>query len=242
MGERESTEDTFLETWQRASRDRWVSTPDHESTKLSSPELPVFHMSGNNVEVLKYPNDFFTTLMSEIKSANHRISMSALYIGHGKREQKLLANIRHKLDEKTKSNVSSFEFNLVVDYNRALRPLPTSIQDSGGTAANTSTSQGYDFEHIPTPVIEHLGQASVLWSHIYGEKIARKCQSGKRCNDSSHVTDKSSNSGLRTRIGLFKHPKFLSHPFFEKIPGFFRETVAVQHIKAYVMDDTVRQT
>lgn len=226
-----------------------------------------FRINGSSVEVLHSPDQFFSTLRDAVSASQSRVSLAALYIGHGQLEQELLSTIRDKLQEKTvftkqsagtsgddatASASSDFELNVLVDYSRALRRLPPAARtgkqlqkrkddddDDAGTA-------GLDAE-----VAQQLGGASLLWEYIFGDE--RRLQGKGDVDDGLlggsptsasregvHTARCSGGGGVAAQIALFQHPILSASPLLQRLPGVLRESMAVQHIKAYVVDDTVR--
>jgi phosphatidylserine/phosphatidylglycerophosphate/cardiolipin synthase-like enzyme len=214
----------FLDVW----LDRLASDVEGDGGTTRQPPPVVFSLSGDDVHVLDTPRAFYDTLCAEIAGAERRVSLASLYIGHGDLERQLLTTVRRKLEEThLRAGRAAFDLTVVVDYTRALRRFPPHA------AAASATEQ---LAAPPHEVVKRLGQASVLWQHVFGGGLADRLVAGPNRDDA----DVERAHTITAQIGLFKHPKFASSWLSERIPGFFRETVAVQHVKAYVVDDMVR--
>ena len=226
----------FLRGWY----DRIVDT-----AVARAPGPAVFPANGNDVDILESPAQFFETLCTEIGRCQSRVSLAALDIGHGELERRLLSTIRAKLQERVALNralarhqinhnaaaaaaaaaaAGAFQLNMLVDYNRALRSFPqkkSAEHDAGAIMPAADINQ-------------RLGQASLLWQHVFGDGLADDV-----ANANTPYGDEAAPI-IAAQIALFRHPKFDESPLLERVPGSLRETIAVQHVKAYVIDDTVR--
>lgn len=209
--------------------DRWYSRLCQAAEKNNGLTPAVFPVHGDNVEVLESPSQFYDTLCDEIRQSQQRVSLAALYIGDGALEQQLLSTLRDTLqrhaprpDTSAKQEQQTFRLNLLVDYARAIRGIRSDVQDDSHSGGSNP----------PQHCIDELGQASRIWWNIFGD------------DHSLLATDLTDNDAMEkrplARISLFRHPKFDESRLLDKVPGVFRETVAVQHIKAYVIDNTVR--
>lgn len=76
----------------------------------------MFAIKSEDVQILKEPNDFYEYLLNRIPQCKGRITMSALYLGTGKKEQVLLETLRQSLDKN-----SNVQCNLLFDYTRSNR-------------------------------------------------------------------------------------------------------------------------
>ena len=218
MGEPETAALQFL--------DRWYSRLSRAADKEGNGFTPaVFPVQGDDVEVLESPTQFYNTLCDEIRQSQQRVSLAALYIGDGALEQQLLSTLRDTLHRHSHPDTSAqgqktFRLNILVDYARAIRGIRSDIADNSHSSSSP-----------PQQCVDELGQASRIWWEIFGN------------NPSVLATNRPGNATQgrsSARISLFRHPKFDESRVLDKVPGVLRETVAVQHIKAYVIDNTVR--
>jgi len=212
-----SSPHAFLECWSDAIR-----TSSNRNGHQSQPKSAAVCVSGDSIEVLSTPSEFYETLCEEIEKSQKRISLASLYIGHAELEQKLLRTLRRKLQQQsnnvdlTDGHGSQFHLHILVDFARALRRLP---QNNGHDRDPDSS------EHARPDGVKQLGQASILWEHVFGHM---------------NTADENQGNTVSAQVSLFRHPKFDTAAVLDRIPGSLKETVAVQHIKAYCFDDTVR--
>ncbi|PVF95578.1 phospholipase D/nuclease [Serendipita vermifera] len=80
---------------------------------------PTIQATSKNIEILKTPTQFYSTLLDNIRKAEKRIFLSSLYVGHD--EYELLQAIEAALRNKPNLRV-----NFQLDYFRSTRPGPDS--------------------------------------------------------------------------------------------------------------------
>lgn len=76
----------------------------------------LFPLRSENVTILRSPTSFYEQLLTNIRGATHRITISSLYLGTGELERRLVDAIGHKLRENPKIKVT-----IVLDYSRGQR-------------------------------------------------------------------------------------------------------------------------
>jgi CDP-diacylglycerol--glycerol-3-phosphate 3-phosphatidyltransferase len=111
-----------------------------EKTKTEQLPLPLptfalqSHHFGNLLSAS--PSEFHSTLCDRIRDAKHRVSLASLYIGPA-------ATPNHTQEEELLQALSQVSTNvdvqIVLDQNRALRPVPTTTND--GMKTTTSSAQ-----------------------------------------------------------------------------------------------------
>uniref|UniRef100_H2YAE0 CDP-diacylglycerol--glycerol-3-phosphate 3-phosphatidyltransferase n=1 Tax=Ciona savignyi TaxID=51511 RepID=H2YAE0_CIOSA len=78
---------------------------------------PCFAVNGDNVKVIESPKEFYSALLNGVKSANHRIVLSALYLGTDDLDRQLV----DCLNEKIKQKGSKLDVNVLLDFTRGSR-------------------------------------------------------------------------------------------------------------------------
>uniref|UniRef100_H2YAD9 CDP-diacylglycerol--glycerol-3-phosphate 3-phosphatidyltransferase n=1 Tax=Ciona savignyi TaxID=51511 RepID=H2YAD9_CIOSA len=91
---------------------------EHETTFQWLHSLaPCFAVNGDNVKVIESPKEFYSALLNGVKSANHRIVLSALYLGTDDLDRQLV----DCLNEKIKQKGSKLDVNVLLDFTRGSR-------------------------------------------------------------------------------------------------------------------------
>lgn len=116
------------------------------SEKQSTPALPSFALKAHHFGDLSAssPSEFHKTLCALIRNARERVYLSSLYVGpavgtsHPK-EEELLQALSHVSNNNSTSTNSNVSIKVVLDHNRALRPVPTTSID--GKTTTTSSAQ-----------------------------------------------------------------------------------------------------
>ncbi|OQS02870.1 CDP-diacylglycerol-glycerol-3-phosphate 3-phosphatidyltransferase [Thraustotheca clavata] len=105
---------------------------------------PSFPLESENVSVLSTPTEFFQQLLSNIRQAQRRISISSLYIGTDKLSCELIQTLHDAI-----ARNPSLQVSIVLDYSRGQR---------GGTTANSSVA-------VLTPLLKSFPDNVKL--HLY---------------------------------------------------------------------------
>ena len=79
-------------------------------------EAPGFAVRGSQVRIITEPSIFYLELCKRASSAKRRITLAALYLGTGTREQNLVAAIRKNLESRSGVNVK-----ILLDFCRGNR-------------------------------------------------------------------------------------------------------------------------
>ena len=123
---------------------------------MGSDEQPMFHflhemapcfpINGDKVAVVETPSEFYQHLLEGIKSSKERIVLSALYLGTGGEEQKLLNCLFDVLKEREEQNIC-MDVDLLFDCVRGSRGKINSktmllplVQQYGNPASKTNLS------------------------------------------------------------------------------------------------------
>ena len=116
---------------------------------------PAFAVNGENVQVLYTPTEFYEQLVQGIRSSKKRIILSALYLGIGDHEQKLLDCLQETLQEREKENIA-MEVNLLFDCVRGSRGKPNSktmllplVKKYGNVGGAHKTNLSVSLYHTP---------------------------------------------------------------------------------------------
>uniref|UniRef100_A0A8R1E7W2 CDP-diacylglycerol--glycerol-3-phosphate 3-phosphatidyltransferase n=1 Tax=Caenorhabditis japonica TaxID=281687 RepID=A0A8R1E7W2_CAEJA len=88
---------------------------DAESLAPNIPEMPGIPIDGANIEILNTPTDFYEKLLELTLAAEHRITLSSLYLGEGDLEKKLVSTIGERLDR------GKIDVTVLLDYLRGTR-------------------------------------------------------------------------------------------------------------------------
>lgn len=83
-------------------------------TSLQSYSLP--SLEPDDIDIIETPDKFYDSLIDLVENTEDELYISALYLGKGKKEEKLLAKIKESLNNKKKLKI-----NLIFDYSRSLR-------------------------------------------------------------------------------------------------------------------------
>ncbi|XP_022256654.1 CDP-diacylglycerol--glycerol-3-phosphate 3-phosphatidyltransferase, mitochondrial-like isoform X2 [Limulus polyphemus] len=81
---------------------------------------PSFHISGDDVEVLRQPSEFYDRLKELASKAKERVTIASLYIGTGTREEKLVSSLRTALAN------ADCEVQVLLDVTRGSRGIKNS--------------------------------------------------------------------------------------------------------------------
>lgn len=121
-------------------------------------------MSGDHVEVLARPVDFYNRLVEGVRGAHSRIVLSSLYVGSGKLEEHLI----DALQETCRNNRdNTFRSTILLDYTRGTRGQRNSLQmllpwkQSAPDSTNFFLYHSPDLRgvlrHLPPPFNETIG-------------------------------------------------------------------------------------
>ncbi|CAK8675582.1 unnamed protein product [Clavelina lepadiformis] len=89
----------------------------HDYLELNT---PCFAVQGENIKVLNSPSEFYCCLIDGIMSAKRRIVLSALYLGTGEKEEKLVQCLDEALHRSVVDN-RSLDVSILFDYVRGSR-------------------------------------------------------------------------------------------------------------------------
>ena len=104
-----------------------------------------FSIDGENVRVLESPSQYYDTLLTQIQGARRNIVLSALYLGTGKLERRLIRELGEALEREENLRIT-----LIFDFNRAHREYTCS--DSG--------SKRPQF-HVILPLLQKFGRKRI---------------------------------------------------------------------------------
>ncbi|GAB1598081.1 CDP-diacylglycerol--glycerol-3-phosphate 3-phosphatidyltransferase, mitochondrial-like isoform X2 [Argonauta hians] len=83
--------------------------------------VPCFKLSGNQVNVLTEPTQFFETLKLKARKSRKRIIMASLYLGTGTLEQELVEAINEACYKSLAEGNKDFDAHILLDYTRGRR-------------------------------------------------------------------------------------------------------------------------
>lgn len=164
------------------------------------------------------PADFHKQLCDKIRNAEKRVYLASLYIGPAvdavkyDKEVELLDAIRHVSKSGSRGNGKDVEIKILLDHNRALRPVPT-----GKDATSHTTSA------------EACRQAIQSQGNNNGDK------DGAGTADDGRVS-KSKIQNKNHSVHLFS---VLPGQLQKLLPNPINEIAGVFHLKAYIIDDEV---
>ena len=81
-----------------------------------SEELPGFKVSGNKIRILNEPDEFYNELLFLSQKSKKRILLSALYLGTGNLEKKLVGTLKDRL-----KNQKILRVKVLLDWCRGTR-------------------------------------------------------------------------------------------------------------------------
>ena len=93
-----------------------------------------FSIDGENVRVLESPSQYYDTLLTQIQGARRNVVLSALYLGTGKLERRLIRELGEALEREENLRIT-----LIFDFNRVHREYTCS--DSGSIVRLVSRSR-----------------------------------------------------------------------------------------------------
>lgn len=168
----------------------------HSCLVSNAADLPVFTVNADQIRILLTPQDLYDTLLDRIRTAEHRIVLSTLYIGTGTLEVQLVNAIKDAVRER------QVRVLLLLDASRGLRCSSITQHYAGvnQTGPNESSSFRSSCELL-APLTKLEG-----------------------------VT-----------VALYHNPD-LRGWLYSLLPDRLNEVIGVQHIKAYVIDDSVLVT
>ncbi|GFR58042.1 CDP-diacylglycerol--glycerol-3-phosphate 3-phosphatidyltransferase [Elysia marginata] len=82
---------------------------------------PQFLINGDQVQVITEPAQFYQILKLKSRKAQRRITFASLYLGTGKLERELIADVREACLTNLTSGRPDFEVNILLDYTRGSR-------------------------------------------------------------------------------------------------------------------------
>jgi CDP-diacylglycerol--glycerol-3-phosphate 3-phosphatidyltransferase len=91
---------------------------------------PIFWVKSKDITVLSTPQEFYSELISQSRSARERVSLASLYLGTGEMEQSLLASIASNYRRQ-----KDLKVRFVIDKNRGTRIEQRSTSQAGQSAA-----------------------------------------------------------------------------------------------------------
>lgn len=182
----------------------------------------VIPADAERIQVLQTPNDFYETLKSKIRSAQHRIMISALYVGDGPLSKAFLQT----LEEKVKSVAEAAS-------SRRLRSFPGSRTDVTSTSAQRTMTPAASRESLMME--EDLGDYAQKFTVDvvldYNRMHDRKNMMTIRPLAELASTYK---HDVEVRLHLFQTPSSLNRLFGPF--GRSKELLGVQHTKLFVFD------
>ncbi|CAB3396742.1 unnamed protein product [Caenorhabditis bovis] len=78
--------------------------------------MPGIPVDPKNIKILHTPQEFYSTLLERIRTAEKRIVLSSLYLGDGKLERDLVDELNDKID-----NTKKLDVRILLDYLRGTR-------------------------------------------------------------------------------------------------------------------------
>mmetsp|Transcript_641 Transcript_641/g.1629 ORF Transcript_641/g.1629 Transcript_641/m.1629 type:complete len:706 (+) Transcript_641:83-2200(+) len=170
------------------------------------------------------PNEFHRVLCDKIRAAQHRVLLASLYVGPAASPQtqpeevELLEALRDVANRNNKGNSTSssaeyqpkVQVRVVLDENRALRPVPLSSSSKDEKSKTTSSAKAV--------------------------ADALLCHSDQQSSSTTSTTDTSPPPSLVNGVYLFQ--VLSSSPILKSLlPNPLDEVAGVFHIKAYIVDD-----
>lgn len=88
----------------------------YESLNWLHSEAPCFPVLASNIKIIQEPHRFYEILEAKCLNAKERIIMASLYLGVGKLEKTLVANIQKNIEEN-----ANLKVNILLDFTRGTR-------------------------------------------------------------------------------------------------------------------------
>ncbi|TGZ68922.1 hypothetical protein CRM22_004007 [Opisthorchis felineus] len=168
----------------------------HSCLVSNAADLPVFMVNADQIRILLTPQDLYDTLLDRIRTAQHRIVLSTLYIGTGTLEMQLVNAIKDAVCER------QVRVLLLLDASRGLR-------------------------------------CSSITQHYAGVNQAGPHESSSFRSSCELLAPLTKLEGVT--VALYHNPD-LRGWLYSLLPDRLNEVLGVQHIKAYVIDDSVLVT
>lgn len=194
--------------------------------KILSSTCCVIPANAANIHVLATPNDFYETLKAKIRASQHRVMISALYVGDGPLSKAFLQTLEDKVREVGEARRAE----------RTLRSFP-------GSRADMVPSGDHSLHMTPTASRDSLaGDIELL--DDYANKFSidvvldyNRMHDRKNMMTIRPLAEAASlyKNEVEVRLHLFQTPSTLNRflgPF-----GRSKELLGVQHTKLFVFDD-----
>jgi CDP-diacylglycerol---glycerol-3-phosphate 3-phosphatidyltransferase len=172
-----------------------------------------------NIQVLATPSEFYETLKAKIRAAQHRVMISALYVGDGPLSKAFLQTLEDKVRE----------FGEARRVERTMRSFPGSRADMAPLHANTMTPAASSDE---LQLGDYANKFTIDVVLDYNRMHDRKNMMTIRPLAEAASLYK---NDVEVRLHLFQTPSSLNRflgPF-----GRSKELLGVQHTKLFVFDD-----
>lgn len=90
----------------------------HDHLHWVNNKVPVFGISGDDVQVIQEPTEFFDILKEQARRAQKRIVLASLYLGTGKLEQELVSTIHNSVQ---RHGEGKLQVEVLLDFTRGSR-------------------------------------------------------------------------------------------------------------------------
>ncbi|EDW82969.1 uncharacterized protein Dwil_GK22604 [Drosophila willistoni] len=98
------------------SSNTFAGAPALESLSWLHNLAPCFPLSGDQIQIIQEPQNFYETLVQRITRAKRRIVLASLYLGTGQLENAFVQTLRHRLQSESK-----LRLNVLLDFTRGTR-------------------------------------------------------------------------------------------------------------------------
>lgn len=172
--------------------------------------LPVFSIPSSSISILGSPSEFYSTLISLVKSSKKRIVLSALYIGHDQIE------LVEALEDALIDN-KDLEVVILMDYFRGSRTIVEKLKNSDKNKSKINASVTNQLKSSASINLQSATSKSTSSIHLV---------SSLKLKFNSRVT-----------LALFRTPD--SYLLQGLLPQRFNEGLGLMHVKAFVFDGVV---